>query len=346
MMIGEFAVNYLEEMANHPEVKQYYSIPEMKDVYSRHIERMNLPKDADFLMIRNLPDGREAAIFDRKHLLYLAESGKKIPKVEVMERFRPRNLRERFQMDPSIQVLGDKKGARYGHIKARPILNDQVVAEIITDLLEHNLGEYRWADLCTHVLQMLHDIHRKGAVLAKKEPEKIYNPRHRSRPNFDISLHQDVSISMSIDCPKFDGREGRLQMGKSSWYPACWPNEGDLEVWLEANYNERWFSNSTSNLQRIIKNEKQVISGSGANGNGLKRGLWMHSKHFKNRYPEALSKYHTMRKIDKATHDLFRLTHDLDPTDEEGRHRIEYIAKELQLFSSRLMERIEESRDQ
>ena len=176
MMIGEFAVNYLEEMANHPEVKQYYSIPEMKDVYSCHIERMNLPKDADFLMIRNPPDGREAAIFDRKHLLYLAGSGKRIPKVEVMERFSPRNLRERFQIDPSIQVLGDKKGARYGHIKARPILNDQVVAEIITGLLKRNLGEYRWAELCTPVLRMLHDIHHIGAELADKEPEKISDP--------------------------------------------------------------------------------------------------------------------------------------------------------------------------
>jgi len=151
-------------------------------------------------------------------------------------------------------------------------------------------------------------------------------------------MKQAVDIHMSIDIPKLDGKEGPSIIGKSSWLPACWPNEGDLEVWLEANYNERWFSNSTSNLQRIIKNEKQVISGSGANGNGLKRGLWMHSKHFKNRYPETFSEYRTLRKIEDAINDLFHYT---DITEEIGLHRMETVAKELNYLSDRLMKRIE-----
>ena len=268
--VAQFAHDYLKSAAKIPNLKQFYSVPELKKIAIRHfIIYRNASPNPNHTRLGDLPETFDAAISDSISVEPLSPEDLTESK-ELLRRTNSRRIRKRLQSNPSIQTLGNKRGAVYGHISARPILNDEEISKIIEDILEHNPEPHRWYDLFSPTFQVIQEIHEQGAEAAKTDPNLIYDPydiHDSSRTEFE----QKIISKFNVKIPN----KPDYKISKNSWYCAIWPANNDLKEWIEFNYSKEWFNQSSSNIQRILKESKRIITGTGINGNGIKRGLWV-----------------------------------------------------------------------
>ena len=268
--VAQFAHDYLKSAAKIPNFKQFYSVPELKKIAIRHfIIYRNASPNPNHTRLGDLPETFDAAISDSISVEPLSPEDLTKSK-ELLRRTNSRRIRKRLQSNPSIQTLGNKRGAVYGHISARPILNDEKISKIIEDILEYNPEPHRWSDLFSPTFQVIQEIHEQGAEAANTDPNLIYDPNDK----FDSSrteFQQKIISKFNVKIPN----KPDYKISKNSWYCAIWPANNDLKEWIEFNYSKEWFNQSSSNIQRILKESKRIITGTGINGNGIKRGLWV-----------------------------------------------------------------------
>ena len=134
-------------------------------------------------------------------------------------------------------------------------------------------------------------------------------------------------------------KEGRtVSYASSKWNLANWPNyegEEELEKWIDTVYSENWFTNSTSNIQRLLKISNEVITGNGSNG--VKRGLWVHSKHIKELGTALNTNFDGVQRL---SDDASKLIQSIDPEDPLGKHRLEQLSLELRYLSDEIDRRL------
>lgn len=338
-MITEFALRYLAEVAKHPEMEHFYSMPDLLIRFYIHN-----PRDPKI-------DGEKAAIIDMKAIR--REGRPKMPAswkspmsaitlTETIGSNREPNfkaIRKSLKESGLVQTVGSKRGQRYGNINARPTLADIIITDIITQLLRSNFGQYRWLDLYTPVFEIIEQIHTKGVEVADKHPE--YTIRGQKRGLEEVMrIESLLRVYIPILDEDITGPVKLDEYGSSKWEYAIWPrnfNESDeeLEKWIGRVYSEDWFINSTSNFQRLLKEDNEVITGNGSNG--VKRGLWVHSKHIKELSTALNTNFDGVQRL---TDDASRLIQSLDQEDPLGKHRLERLSLELRYLSDEIDRRL------
>jgi hypothetical protein len=329
-IITEFALRYLAEAAKHPEMEHFYSMPSLLIRFYVHN-----PKDPKI-------DGYEAAIADMQEIHARGQLKRPTLTESIGSNKEPnfKAIRKSLKESGMVQVVGSKRGQTYGNINARPTLADIIITDIITQLLKSNFGQYRWLDLYTPVFEIIEQIHIKGDEVADKHPE--YIPIQGQKRGLEDVMRIESLLRAHIPILDKDitGPVQLDEIGSSKWENAIWPrnfkeSDEELEKWIGRVYSEDWFIRSTSNFQRLLKEGNEVISGNGSNG--VKRGLWVHSKHIKE-LSAALST--NFDGVWKLTNDASRLIQALSTKHPLGKHRLEQLRHELRYLSDEIDRRL------
>jgi len=279
-IIAEFASRYLAEAAKHTQIKDFHSLPYLVDRFffynpdPKHIDvsgEAALSNDLEQLRrtqrIRRFPPGSGGF------------QGERALREERKPLFVPRDIRRILLSNEMVQVMGSKRGATYGNINARPRLSDEAIAFTIEKILYHNPGSHRWSDLCSPVITMIKQIHFQGIAIADKHPDMLFTPNIKTQ-SLDKILKDGLDMKFKVDVPNLDGGESLVTIGYSQWGNSVWDrkfreSDEQIDLWIDTNYSEDWFVKSTSNIQRLLKKNSQVIAGTGSNE--VKRGFWMHA---------------------------------------------------------------------
>jgi len=369
-VIADFAADYLAACIRHPLIKDWHSIRYLTDrffFYNRDQESIDVGGEAAlnadleqlqaFKQLRRIPPG------------YAKSSGERARREERMRRF-PSFFAETNQFAPfhsqirgpesavrsillefdSIRETGSKRGSKFGHIQARPFLPDLVIAGLIQNILYYNPGPYRWSDLCSPVLTMIRDIHFRGAEIAATTKENLNFMREKRTysPNDPGSPLISLTEKIRIKTPILASQTGDFsEVNSPRWWPALYPRNQEekdeqFDLWLDTNYSEKWFINATANLQRLLKaeddSENQVIAGSPANG--VKRGMWIHSKHLKHSEKPLSTKFVTIQLVTK---EVTNLLHSSNLEDHHDRHRLMQLGSELRYLSDEIERRLKDT---
>ena len=332
-LIADFASKYLAETPNHPKLKDWNQLPTIVDRFFFHN-----PHGIECPI-----SGEEAARLDGE----LITKRNPLPRFPILEGdrmlreqrppFDPRKVREILYSDPKVVSKGAKRGASFGNIHARPVLSPIAVADLIAHIMESNPEPCKWEDLCIPVLDSIGTIHRKGAELSVIEPGLVYDPQIPDSKQKGLEEATFIADNLMIEIPFLNPQSiSKNQYGASNFHPAIWPRkEGetdeDFQDWLNTNYNPRWFRQSSPNFQRLLKSNGEIIAGTGSNG--IKRSMWIHSKHIEDITKSLLSNFDTLQLVHQEVDNLLKSSN-LDIPSQ--RHRLEQLAGELRFLSDEL----------
>ena len=367
-ILADFAADYLAACVRDPRVKDWHSLRYLIDrffFYNPGQEAMNV--GGEEALIADLEQLKQGKQLRRIPKGYTKTSGERAIREERMRRFssffgetnesgtRPRlisesRVRRILCRNESIRDRGSKRGSKFGHIQARPFLPDLVIAGLIQNILYYNPGSYRWSDLCSPVLTMIRDIHFRGAEIAATTKENLNFMREKRTysPNDPGSPLISLTEKIRIKTPRLASQTGDFsEVNSPRWWPALHPRNHEekdeqFDLWLDTNYSEKWFHKATANLQRLLKaeddSENQVIAGSPANG--VKRGMWIHSKHLKHSEKPLSTKFVTIQLVTK---EVTNLLHSSNLEDHHDRHRLMQLGSELRYLSDEIERRLKDT---
>ena len=205
----------------------------------------------------------------------------------------PRNirkttLRQNLENDSKIGRQGKNRGRKYRWLTARTPLPDGVISDLIIEILSNLQRAETWEGLFGYVEHVMLEFHKsldnesydrnQGDPITGTTPVLI-----KGNPELDLA-------SFPFDINLFNICASDIK------------SETDTSEFCKNTYDYKWFTKSSSNLQRYLRESGKVVTSTPENT--LKRGEWCHVDHVK---LKVHLDYNIFKEMDKLTNDIISM---------------------------------------
>jgi hypothetical protein len=177
-------------------------------------------------------------------------------------------LRKMLEEDDRIAFRGTRRGRRYRHKETRPMLSDKICSLIAVESIRAAEGEIGWAGFYGRLKSAasgFHKFHEPGKNIALRATSS--GGQYTVTMELPTVPHSpDQVLNLDLEAEHMHNYRGEFRT--------------DLEEWIKNVYHDDWFTSSSSNIQRYMRENTELKQGS-------KRGRWIHRDNVHKAQPEG-----------------------------------------------------------